>query len=159
MPSPSHPVLLAQLCKPCPSSKRQLLLQVGRKERRECVGRRQQERCTASLLEDLRGLEELTEPLARGEGMQGIDSSGGKGRTVAWETGIRDEGAQKTRSTHSPWLGGAYPMGFSLCSSHMANTACKQIMLKLAACTESWSRRNLAVLGEMEIPVARAKGV
>lgn len=90
--------------------------------------------------------------------MQGIDSSGGKGWPVAWETGIHDGGAQKTRSTHSPWLGDAYPMGFSLCSSHMANTAHKQIMLKLANCTESWSRRNLAVLDKMEIPTATAKG-
>jgi len=139
MPSPFHPVLLAQLCKSCPSLKRQLVLQVRRKERREHLGRRQQARCTASLLEKPRGLEELTEPPAVGEGMQGTDSSGGKGQPAAWETGRRDGGAWKTRSTHNPWLGVAYPIGFFLCNSHMANTACKQTMRKLATCTESRS--------------------
>lgn len=52
-----------------------------------------------------------------------------------WDTGIQDGSAQRTRGTHSLCLGDAYPMGFSLCSSHMVNTASKQRMLKLAACS------------------------
>lgn len=49
-------------------------------------------------------------------------------------------------------------MDFFPCNPNIANTAHKQIMLQLATCTESWSRRNLAVLGEMKIPDATAKG-
>lgn len=125
MPSPYHPVLVAQLCKSCTSLKRQLVLKVGRKERRECLGRRQQKRCTASMLEKPRGLEELTEPWPVGEGTWGIDSSGGKGQSVGWETGIWDGGAQRTRRTYNPWLGDPYLTGFSLCNTRVANRARK----------------------------------
>lgn len=111
MPPPSHRVLLAQLCKSCPSLKRQLVLQVGRKGRRECLGRRQQERCTASLLEESRGLEELPEPLAGAEGMQGTDSSRGEkggqwhGRP-AHGTGVHGKQGAHTvpgLETRNPW--------------------------------------------------------
>lgn len=49
-------------------------------------------------------------------------------------------------------------MDFFPCNSNIANTAHKQIMLQLATCTESCSRRNLAVLGQMEKPDVTAKG-
>lgn len=117
MPSPPHPVLLAQLCKSCPSLKRQLVLQVGRKRRRECLGRRQQEMHSITLLEEPRGLEELPEPLAGAEGTQGIDSSGGgkggqwHGRPPAHGTGVhRKQGAHTQSLARRRITRGVFPL-------------------------------------------------
>lgn len=92
---------------------RQLALQLGRRERREYLGRWQWERCTASLLEKPKGLEELPEPLAVGEGLQwGEKVACGTGD---WQMGW---GAWKLRNTQKPWLWDAYPRTFPLQLQH-----------------------------------------
>lgn len=73
-----------------------------------------------------------------------------------WHMG---RGCSENKSTHSPWLGDACPMGFSLCNSHMANTAHKQIMLQSGNLHRAMEQEKPSSAGWQADTSCNSKGV